>query len=99
MRLYEVVSLLLCSWKAEVYINKIYDTAALKGITIWKHVTPTSPKQTQAHLHYGALLSRLPDPKRKVSGRKISAKDLIHQMFDIPDIAKCVRTPERYADL
>lgn len=70
MWLYEVVSLLLCSWKAEVYINKIYNTGALKGITIWKHVTPTSPKQTEAHLHYSALLSRLPNPNHKVSGRK-----------------------------
>lgn len=41
MRLYEVLSLLLCSWKAEVYINKIYNTQALKETaTIWKDVTP-----------------------------------------------------------
>lgn len=41
MRLYEVVSLLLCSWKAEVYINKIYNSGALKGLTtIWKNGTP-----------------------------------------------------------
>lgn len=30
MRLYEVVSLLLCSWKAEVCINKIYNAGAFK---------------------------------------------------------------------
>lgn len=69
MRLYEVVSLLLCSWKAEVYIKKIYNAGALKEIaTIWKHVTPTSAKQTSTHLNYCALLSRFADPKPKVSG-------------------------------
>lgn len=37
MRLYEVVSLLLCSWKAEVYINGIYDAGASRdSTTIWK---------------------------------------------------------------
>lgn len=47
MRLYRVVSLLLCSWKAEVYINTIYAGGALKDITTaWKDVTPTSAKLT-----------------------------------------------------
>lgn len=73
MRLYEVVSLLLCSWKAEVYINKIYNTGALKEITIWKHVTPTPPKQIETHLYYSALLSWLPiQIIKSVVGKKLN---------------------------
>lgn len=47
MRLYKVVSRLLCSWKAEVYIDKIYNTGALKEIiTNCEDVTPPFAKQT-----------------------------------------------------
>lgn len=94
MQLYEVVSLLLCSWKAEVYIHKIYNTGALKEITIWKDVPPTLPKQTETHLHYTALLSWLPIRKSVVV--KNETKDFVHQMLELYNIAKCLRTPEHY---
>lgn len=41
------------------------------------------------------------NPNHKVGGgakRKLT-KDLIRQMLDIRDIAKCVRTPEHYTDV
>lgn len=38
-----------CSWKAEVYISKIYDSGALKEATIvWRDVTSTEQTKTFA---------------------------------------------------